>query len=106
MRVVISVILWHRLNPLICYASCMVYSDWCLRENDRIYLSLCSRYRIGNGIISKTTRRIVSLASEQHYQLIVYVEYFRNNAIADYLLQQGFTDSLDAFKREAEVVSI
>lgn len=28
----------------------------------------------------------------------------RNNAIADYLLQQGFTDSLDAFKREAEVV--
>ena len=29
----------------------------------------------------------------------------RNNAIADYLLQQGFTDSLDAFKREAEVVS-
>ena len=30
--------------------------------------------------------------------------YIRNNAIADYLLQQGFTDSLDAFKREAEVV--
>ena len=29
----------------------------------------------------------------------------RNNAIADYLLQQGFTDSLDAFKREAEVVN-
>ena len=84
----------------------MVYSDWYLRENDTIYLSLCSRHRIGNGIISKTTWRIVSLASERHYQLIVNVEYIRSNAIADYLLQQGFTDSPDAFKREAEVVSI
>ena len=30
---------------------------------------------------------------------------YRNNAIADYLLTQGFTDTLDAFKREADVVS-
>ena len=63
---------------------------------------MCSRHRIGNGIISKTTRRIVSYKAQQDHPIIVV--YIRNNAIADYLLQQGFTDSLDAFKREAEVV--
>jgi len=76
-----------------------------LRENNGVVQCSLGSNLLSNGIISEAARRIV-----RGDILLLWVgasgcHYYRNNAIADYLLSQGFTDSLDAFKREADVVS-